>query len=115
MQTDVMIPPLFAVGNAALHVFETTRQRRLAMPFEYRHVNQEVGIRDGLTHAERQIVDGFLDVMRDKVLARAFLQQYMSQGRFAPTELDPAFKFDDSLADGSIFCLEKEARSNFTP
>jgi len=36
-------------------------------------------------------------VMRDKVLARAFLQQYMSQGRFAPTELDPAFKFDDSL------------------
>jgi hypothetical protein len=37
-------------------------------------------------------------VMRDKILARAFLQQYMSQGRFAPSELDPALKFDDSLA-----------------
>jgi hypothetical protein len=37
-------------------------------------------------------------LMRDRTLARAVLQQRMTQGRFAPTELDSVVKLNDSLA-----------------
>jgi len=36
-------------------------------------------------------------LMRDKAFAKALLQQHMTQGRFAPTELEPLLKMDESL------------------
>ena len=79
-----MIPPLFAVGNAALHIFEATRQRRLEMSFEYRHIDQEVSICYGLAHAKCQVVSSFLD---DFILFRIkqFQAVFLCQRREAAT------------------------------
>jgi hypothetical protein len=37
-------------------------------------------------------------LMRDKLLAKTLLQQYLTQGRFALTELEPAMKLNETLA-----------------